>query len=275
MNHLFCLGFSYTAQYVAARLDRKHWKISGTSRSAQGIGQMQGQGVTGHIFETLAAIPSDVTHVLCSIPPDAQGCPAAIGFGGAYKWIGYLSTTGVYGNHDGGWVDENTPLTPNSERAQRRVVAEAQWAKFTAHIFRLPGIYGPGRSQLDSVKDGTARRIIKPNQIFSRIHVDDIAGVLAASMHKPNLGRIYNVADDEPCPPQDVVAYAAQLLGVAPPPEMNFEDARLSPMARSFYDDSKRVSNARMKLELGVKLKYPSYREGLRAIYKSNDLPCA
>ncbi len=266
MNHLFCLGFSYTAQHLARLLDRKQWKVSGTSRSADGVAEMAKQNISGHIFGELDSVPQDVSHLLISIPPDEQGCPAARKFGGAHKWIGYLSTTGVYGNHDGGWVDEDTPLTPNANRAKRRVLAEAQWRKFNAHIFRLPGIYGPGRSQLDSVKDGTARRIIKANQIFSRIHVEDIASVLAASMHNPNPNRIYNVADDEPCPPQDVVAYAAQLLGFEPPPEIKFEDANLSPMARSFYDDSKKVSNARMKKELSVKLKYPTYREGLRAI---------
>jgi len=268
MNHLLCLGFGFTAQHLAARLVGQDWKISGTSRASTAL--MAEQGVTGYLFHELQEIPSHVTHILCSIPPDKDGCPAALKFAPQLShpraWTAYLSTTGVYGNHDGGWVDEDTPLTPNSDRAARRVLAEQQWQPYKAHIFRLPGIYGPGRSQLDSVQDSTARRVIKDNQIFSRIHVEDIAAILEASINKPNPGRIYNVADDEPCPPQDVVAFAAKLLGLEPPPEIRFEDANLSPMARSFYDDSKRVSNKRIKQELGVRLKYPDYREGLRAI---------
>ena len=270
MKHLFCFGFGFTAEHLAKLLPRDEWRISGTSRRAEGVQHMNSFGVSGFVFDQLDEVPTDVTHILCSIPPSEQGCPAALKFRAQlqrpYKWIAYLSTTGVYGNHDGGWVDEETPLTPNSDRARKRIVAEQQWQEFGSHIFRLPGIYGPGRSQLDSVKDGTARRIIKPNQIFSRIHVEDITGILAASIAKPNAGRIYNVADDEPCPPQDVVAYAAELLGLEPPPEISFEQANLSPMARSFYDDSKRVSNARIKAELGVALKYPNYRVGLKAL---------
>jgi len=266
MNHLLCLGYSYTAQYLAKLLNRDEWQISGTSRSTTGVAQMREQGVAGYIFDELNHLPSEVTHVLVSIPPDVQGCPAAHKFGSTYPWTAYLSTTGVYGNQNGGWVDEDTPLTPQSDRARKRVIAEQQWQKFNAHVFRLPGIYGPGRSQLDAVADGTARRVIKQGQIFSRIHVEDIAGILAASMLNPSPGRIYNVADDEPCPPQDVVAYAAQLLGVAAPPVIAFEEANLSPMARSFYDESKRVSNLRIKSELGIKLLYPNYRVGLQSI---------
>ncbi len=262
MKHLFCFGFGFTAQHLAEILPRDEWRISGTSRTADGAGEF--------VFGELVEIPTDVTHILCSIPPNEQGCPAALKFRAQlqrpYKWIAYLSTTGVYGNHDGGWVDEDTPLTPNSDRARKRILAERQWQEFGAHIFRLPGIYGPGRSQLDSVRDGSARRIIKRNQIFSRIHVEDIASILAGSIAKPNPGRVYNVADDEPCPPQDVVAYAAELLGLNPPPEIPFDEAILSPMARSFYDDSKRVSNARIKSELGITLKYPNFRVGLRSL---------
>jgi len=270
MKHLLCFGFGFTAEHLAKILPRDKWRISGTARTVDGVGHMASVGVNGFEFDRLDEIPRDVTHILCSIPPNEQGCPAALKFHSQLqrpcKWTAYLSTTGVYGNHDGGWVNEETPLTPSSARARRRVLAEQQWQEFGAHIFRLPGIYGPGRSQLDSVRDGTARRITKPNQIFSRIHVEDIASILAASIAEPNTGRVYNVADDEPCPPQDVVAYAAQLLGVAPPPEIKFEEANLSPMAKSFYDDSKRVSNARIKTELGVILKYPNYRVGLKAL---------
>ena len=270
MKHLLCFGFGFTAEHLAKILPRDEWRISGTARTVDGVGHMASVGVNGFAFDQLDEIPPDITHILCSIPPDEHGCPAALKFHAQlqrpFQWTAYLSTTGVYGNHDGGWVDEETPVTPSSARARRRVLAEQQWQEFGAHIFRLPGIYGPGRSQLDAVKDGTARRIIKLNQIFSRIHVEDIASILAASIAEPNTGRVYNVADDEPCPPQDVVAYAAQLLGVAPPPEIKFEEANLSTMARSFYDDSKRVSNARIKAELGVALKYPNYRVGLKAL---------
>jgi nucleoside-diphosphate-sugar epimerase len=189
-------------------------------------------------------------------------------------WAAYLSTTGVYGDHAGGWVDEDTPLTPNTERGEKRVEAEAQWLDlwretgFPIHLFRLAGIYGPGRNQLLSVLDGSARRIIKPGQVFSRIHVEDIARVLEASMAHPHPGRAYNVCDDEACPPQDVIAHAATLLGRPVPPDIPFADAELSPMARSFYADSKRVSNARIKAELGVTLAYPTYREGLATLAK-------
>jgi nucleoside-diphosphate-sugar epimerase len=189
-----------------------------------------------------------------------------------FRWLAYLSTTGVYGDHGGALVTEETPLTPNTERGHKRLQAETQWlalwrsSGLPVHIFRLAGIYGPGRNQLLSLIDGTAKRVIKPGQIFSRIHVEDIANVLEASIARPDPGRAYNVCDDEASPPQDVVAYGASLLGLPVPPAIAFEDAELSPMARSFYADSKRVSNARLKQELGVRLSYPSYREGLAAI---------
>ncbi len=225
-------------------------------------------------FDSTLRIPDDVTHIVASAPPDAEGDPVLRLCGETLcrtaniSWIGYLSTTGVYGDHGGGWVTEESPLTPNTERGARRLAAERQWLELPlpAHLFRLAGIYGPGRNQLLTVLDGTAKRIVKPGQIFSRIHVDDIAATLEASIAGPCPGRAYNVCDDEPCPPQDVVAYAAELLRMPAPPDVAFEEAVLSPMARSFYADSKRVSNRRIKEELGVKLAYPSYREGLRAL---------
>jgi nucleoside-diphosphate-sugar epimerase len=185
-----------------------------------------------------------------------------------FHWASYLSTTGVYGDRHGDWVDETSPLAPTTERGHRRLTAETQWQSLglPMHIFRLAGIYGPGRNQLVSILDGSAKRIVKPGQIFSRIHVEDIAGVLAASIARPNPGQAYNVCDDEPCPPQEVVAFAAALLKRAAPPEIAFADADLSPMAKSFYAESKRVSNQRMKEELGYKLLYPTYREGLTAL---------
>ena len=195
-----------------------------------------------------------------------------------FRWVAYLSTTGVYGDHDGGLVTEETPLTPNTGRGVKRLVAETQWlalwqsSGLPVQIFRLAGIYGPGRNQLLSLLDGTAKRVIKKGQLFSRIHVDDIATVLEASIAHPDPGRAYNVCDDEACPPQDVVEYGARLLGLPVPPDIPFEVAELSPMARSFYADSKRVSNARIRQELGVLLTYPTYREGLQAL--ARDLRC-
>ncbi len=221
---------------------------------------------------------ADATHLLISIPPDAAGCPVFDSHGAEIaalrdlRWIGYLSSTNVYGDRAGGWVDETMPTEPSGERGRRRVAAEAAWralgerSGIPVQIFRLAGIYGPGRSALDALRAGTARRIVKPDQVFSRIHVADLATVLEASIAQPRAGAIYNVCDDAPSPPDEVIAYAAVLLGVAPPPLEDFATAALSPMARSFYDDSKRVSNRRIKEELGVSLRYPSYREGLAAL---------
>ena len=270
MKHLFCFGFGFTAEHLAKILPHDEWRISGTTRHEAGLAAMAAQGVGGFVFDQLRDIPDSVTHVLASIPPDETGDPAVSRFANVLArnltWIAYLSTTGVYGDRQGGIVTEESALNPTSDRARRRVLAESQWRPFKAHIFRLPGIYGKGRSQLDSLRDGTAKRIVKPGQIFSRIHVEDIAGILAASIARPNPGRIYNVADDEPCPPQDVVTYAAEILNMPPPPEVAYEQANLSPMARSFYDDSKRVSNERIKSELGYVLKYPNYRFGLKSL---------
>ena len=274
MNHLLCFGFGFTAKALSKKLDPALWKISGTSRSKEGVATINALGFEGLHFDEMQKIPQSVTHILTSVPPTDQGDPVVLKFSNElnrpYTWLAYLSTTGVYGDHAGGVVDEDTVLTPNNDRARRRVAAEAAWAPFNAHIFRLPGIYGPGRNQLESLKDGTARRVIKQGQIFSRIHVEDIGGILKASIEHPNPGRVYNVADDHPCPPQDVVAFAAALLKMPPPPEIAFEDADLSPMARSFYDDSKRVSNARIKSELGYKFVYPNYQSGLKAIFNNS-----
>lgn len=273
MNHILFFGFGFSAEALTHRLDPKVWKISGTSRGAEGVAAIEAQGFHGFRFDELAAIPDDVTHIVSSVPPNDSGDPVIHKFGAelirrarSFHWVAYLSTTGVYGDHGGAVVDETTPLTPNTERGQRRVAAEAAWKDISGlplHIFRLAGIYGPGRNALESVKDGIAKRVIKQGQIFSRIHVDDIAGILAASMARPRAGAVYNMADDEPCPPQDVIAFAAELLGLIPPPEIPFEEAQLSAMARSFYADSKRVSNALVKSELGYRFKYPNYRVGL------------
>ena len=278
MNHILFFGFGFSAEALAHRLDRKLWKISGTSRSAEGVAAIEAQGFQGFRFDDLAAIPDDVTHIVSSVPPHDSGDPVIQKFGAelskrakSLRWVAYLSTTGVYGDHGGAVVDETTPLTPNTERGARRVAAEAAWAEVEGlplHIFRLAGIYGPGRNALESVKDGSAKRVIKQGQIFSRIHVEDIAGILLASINQPRPGAVYNMADDEPCAPQDVIVFAADLLGIPPPPEIPFEEAKLSAMARSFYADSKHVSNALVTSELGYAFQYPNYRVGLTALLR-------
>ena len=283
MTHLFCFGLGFAARVLAARLAACGWTVSATSRSAEGTSRITAQGYRGFVFDGTAALPAGaldgITHVLISAPPADDGDPVLrqcraefVSRSAQFRWIAYLSTTGVYGDHDGGWVSEETPLNPNTARGERRCAAEAQWLdlwrghNLPVHIFRLAGIYGPGRNQLLSIVDGTARRIVKPGQVFSRIHVDDIATVLEASIARPQPGRAYNVCDDEACPPQDVIAFAATLLGRPVPPDLPYDEAALTPMARSFYADSKRVSNARIKAELGVRLRYPTYREGLGAL---------
>ena len=278
-HHMLFLGFGFSAEALAKRLDPKNWRITGTSRTAEGVDHIKSLGHEGVLFDDLKTIDDSVTHIVTSVPPGPVGDPVLqklsselIRAARQLQWVAYLSTTGVYGDHNGAWVDENTPLTPNTERGQRRVDAESQWLalhqdhQLPVHIFRLAGIYGPGRNALISLKDGTAKRVIREGQVFSRIHVDDIAGILKASIAKPNPGRAYNVADDEPCPPQDVITYAATLLNVEPPPEIPFEKAELSPMARSFFMDSKRVHNTRVKQELEYEFLYPNYKVGLKGL---------
>jgi nucleoside-diphosphate-sugar epimerase len=281
---LVCFGLGYTALHLARRLRQDGWTIEGTCRSEEQQQWLKAQGFTAHLFEggrPLAdpeAAIHDATHILNSVPPDAEGDPVFGDYGTVIahvvrlQWFGYLSTTGVYGDRGGEWFDEDSDLKPTGERGLRRLTAEADWrhlwlnASLPLHIFRLAGIYGPGRSAIDSLRDGTAKRIVKSGQVFSRIHVDDIATVLMASMVWPDPGAVYNVCDDNPAPPDEVIAYAAQLLGVEPPPAVPFERAELSDMARSFYADNKRVRNDRIKEELGVRLKYADYRSGLQAI---------
>lgn len=283
MNRLLCVGLGFSAAVLARRLALQGWAITATSRSAAGVAAIEAQGYRGFRFDGTAPLPltafDGVSHVVISAPPDHDGDPLLrlhsqdfAARAAQFRWVAYLSTTGVYGDHGGGIVSEDTPLTPNTSRGHNRVLAETQWLdlwranRLPVQVFRLAGIYGPGRNQLLSLKDGTAKRVIKQDQIFSRIHVEDIATVLEASIARPHPGRAYNVCDDEPCPPQDVVEYGARILGLPVPPAIPFETAELSPMARSFYADSKRVSNARIKSELGVTLRYPSYREGLREL---------
>jgi len=255
--------------------------IIGTTRSAAKAARLHDLGVAPRVFPgtDMRADLARATHILISAGPEDGRDPvlrhlaeeiAAVA--PRLTWVGYLSTTGVYGHHGGDWVDETAPLTPATSRGQARVVAEGQWQELARehglplHIFRLPGIYGPGRGPFAKVRNGTARRIIKPGQVFSRIHVEDIAQTLAASMAAPNAGAIYNVCDDDPAAPEDVIAYAARILDLPLPPATPFDQADLTPMARSFYSESKKVSNARIKDELGVVLKYPTYRAGLDAL---------
>ncbi len=283
MTHIFFFGLGFSAKVLASRLAARGWTVSATSRSAEGAAAITARGYRGHVFDGSTPLPANaldgVTHLVSSAPPGADGDPVLRVEGDdiarrsrQFAWAAYLSTTGVYGDHGGELVTEDTPLTPNTERGHKRLMAERQWLALwqahglPVHLFRLAGIYGPGRNQLVSLRDGTAKRIIKPGQVFSRIHVEDIATVLEASMAKPHPGRAYNVCDDEAAPPQDVVEYGARLLGLPVPPDVPFEEAQLSPMARSFYADSKRVSNARITSELGVRLRYPTFREGLRAL---------
>ena len=300
MSSLLCFGMGYSAVELGRRLVPRGWAVAGTSMSAAGAAQLEAQGFEGHVFEghatthatthdddirplqpRLAARLDTVTHAVISVPPDVNGDPVLRSFGRALtdapnlKWFGYLSTIGVYGDHQGGWVDETTPPKPGSVRSRRRVDAENAWLEFGARtgchvqIFRLAGIYGPGRSAIDNVRDGSARRIIKPGQVFNRTHVADIASVLEAAIARPGHDTIFNVTDDEPAPPQDVIAFAAELLNVPVPPGINFADATFSTMGRSFYSENKRVRNERIKKELGVKLQYPTYREGLAALAKT------
>jgi nucleoside-diphosphate-sugar epimerase len=279
-NHLFCFGLGYSAMALAEILLQRGWRISGTCRSPEKAALLAARGITPYIFDRqrpvseLAAQLAGVTHLLSSVPPDAQGDPVLDLHGETlrqlrhFAWTGYLSTTGVYGDRQGEWVDEESPLQPSGERGARRLAAEQAWLRLSpaAHLFRLAGIYGPGSSALDTVREGRARRVVKPGQVFSRIHVADIAQILAASIDRPSHGRAYNVCDDDAAPPSDVVLYACELLGVTPPPLVDYAVAEMSPMARSFYDDNKRVHNDRIKQELGVELIYPNYRLGLSAI---------
>lgn len=281
---LFCFGLGYTATALAETLMGDGWRVAGTCRSEETTGSLADRGIEVFLVDRARPLVdagralAGTTHLLSSVPPDDAGDPVLdlhagdIGALPDVEWAGYLSTTGVYGDHGGGWVDEATPLTPSGARGRRRVAAERAWldlverCSLPVHLFRLAGIYGPGRNALVTVKQGRARRVVKPGQVFSRIHRDDIVQTLLASMRKPNPGVAYNVCDDEAAPPQDVIAYACDLLGVAPPPEIDFAAAELTPMARSFYADNKRVRNNRIKKELGVTLRWPTYREGLKAL---------
>lgn len=274
MNTLLSIGHGYSGAALARRLLAQGWQVIGTTRNPAKAARMAAEGVEPVLLPgSLAPALARATHVLTSVAPEGGADPILAAHEAELRaarpvWVGYLSTTAVYGDHAGDWVDEETALTPATARGQARVAAEAGWAALglPLHIFRLAGIYGPGRGPFEKVRDGTARRIIKPGQVFSRIHVEDIAQVLEASIARPRPGAVYNVCDDDPAPPEDVIGHAAELLGLPLPPAIPLDQAEMTPMARSFYAESKRVRNDRIKDELGVRLLYPTYREGLAAL---------
>lgn len=277
---LFVFGYGFAGRALARRLAAKGWQVAATHRGKPDA--LVADGVTPIHVEDRAGLVralAETQALLVTAPPGPEGCPGlntlvpALAQAGAFPdWTGYLSTTGVYGDRRGGWVSEKSPLAAQSVEGARRVAAERDWLEvgrgmgLTVTVFRLPGIYGPGRSAFDRLREGKARRIAAPGQVFSRIHVDDLAAGLEASIARPRAGGIYNLCDDEPAPNPDVVAHAARLLGLEPPPEIALEDANLPPAAMRFYAESKRVSNALAKAELGWRPTYPTYREGLGAV---------
>lgn len=282
MNTLVCLGMGYCARAFAGRLtQRTGWRIVGTSRSQIGAQRITDQGFEGVVFDgfscspALAGAVAEASHILLAAPPDAEGDPALrvlrkeIARAEHLDWIGYLSTIGVYGDSGGGWVDEDTPTRPTHERTIRRRIAEDVWLDFgvqtakAVQIFRIAGIYGPGRNVLEDLLAGSARRLVKPGQVFNRIHVEDITRSFLAAITRGRAGRIYNLTDDEPASVDDVLLHAASLLGVEPPTAVPFDAASVSSMLASFYADNRRVRNQRIKSELEVVLRYPTYREGL------------
>lgn len=290
MKKLFCFGYGYTADYLGhALLEEGGWEISGTTRDEEKIATLDERGIRAHIFDYERPLldPHDIlkgtTHLLISTPPDDEGDPAYnihapdILKIPTIEWVGYLSTTGVYGDRGGGIVDETGELRPTSKRGTRRAAAEEQWLSLfhsnglPVHIFRLAGIYGPGRSALDSVRAGVARRINKPGHAFGRIHVEDIINVLQASILKPQPGEIYNVIDDMPAPSHEVIEYACQLLNRPVPPLVDFEEANLAPITRSFYMDNRRVQNHKIKQALGVQLRYENFRKGLEGCLEAEN----
>ena len=287
---VFFFGMGYSSLASARAIHQtidSSLPIAGTVRTVEKAEELADSAYRIHVFDgespgtTLDEDLQKATHVVLSIPPDEHGDPAlnqhraSLNRATNLQWIGYYSTVGVYGNFDGAWIDENAITNPINRRSRHRVEAEAAWRDFAASrglplmILRLAGIYGPGRSTFDKLRDGTARRIVKPGQVFNRIHVEDIGRVTALAVAR-NLAGTYNLADDEPAPPQDLVTHAAELMGVAPPPEVPFDKAEMTDMARSFYSDNKRVSNTAIKQALGIELLYPSYREGLGAIARQH-----
>jgi len=276
-GRLFCFGLGYTGARLARALRASGWQVSGTSRDAGVMRELAADGISGTSLED-AVIPPGTSHMLCTIPPSEAGDPVILSHAQhiaavrGIVWLGYLSTTGVYGDRGGETVDESDTPAPSNARSRRRLAAEQAWLDLgrahgiSVQIFRLAGIYGSGRNVLGMVRAGTAKRIDKPGHRFSRVHVDDIVQTLMASMAKPRAEAIYNVCDDEPAEPAAVVSYACELLGVAPPPLEKFDATTLSAMAQSFWAENRGVWNGRIKRELGVTLAYPNYRAGLAAL---------
>ena len=283
-GRLFCFGLGFSAMALAERLLPQGWDVSGTVRGEQDEGKTKNISVCSfegsHPTPEISEAISRATHLLITIPPQPSGDVVLENFAEEIskarhlQWIGYISSTGVYGDAQGEWVDESSPLLASTDHNLRRIEVEAAWLKLgqdqdlPVMIFRSVGIYGVGRNLLVSVRQGRARRIDKPGLVFSRIHSEDLAQTLEASMKKPQPGEIYNVSDDCPSPPAEAVEYACSLLGVEPPPLVPYEKADLSPTARGFYITNKRISNKKIKRELGVKLRYPDYRSGLSALLK-------
>ncbi len=284
---LLVLGMGYTATRFVALHRNRFARIAATARTIEKFDALKMRLIEPLLFDgaaqpDLLKVAREASHVLVSIPPGGEGDPALNALGGVLKtsenlrWIGYLSTTAVYGDRGGAWTDEDTPVMPQSARARRRANAEEAWCALATErravqIFRLSGIYGPGRNSLIDLKHGEARRLTKIGQVFNRIHVDDIAAVLAAAIDRPRAGPVFNVSDDEPAASSDVVAFAAGLLGIFPPPLTRIEDADLSDMAKSFWAENKRIAPRRIKEELEVQLSYPTFREGLRALFVSGE----
>ena len=283
--HAFFFGLGFSSQAALAHLRTGSANVSGSVRTEAKAKRLAGRGVDTHVFDglapgaTLGPSLRRASHVVFSIAPGEAGDPALIHHRADLdaaqnlQWLCYYSTVGVYGDFGGNWIDESAPLVPRNERSDRRVLAEQAWRDYARArgvplaILRLAGIYGPGRSSFDKLRDGTARRIVKPGQVFNRIHVADIGRVTALAA-AARLDGTFNLADDEPAPPQALIQHAASMLGVVPPPEIPFEAAEMTPMQRSFYADNKRVSNAAIKQALGIDLLYPTYREGLAAIFE-------
>ncbi|MEM8833310.1 MAG: SDR family oxidoreductase [Pseudomonadota bacterium] len=283
-KRLFCFGYGYTADYLGYALHNSGdvWTIGGTTRDEERRHELLSRRIRARIFDYQHPIEDPATlfnrfsHILISTPPDDDGDPVFNMHAEDFinlpnlKWVGYLSSTGVYGNRDGQTVDENSEIRPTSKRGSRRSIAENQWMMLyerygvPVHIFRLSGIYGPGRSALDSVRAGIARRIDKPGHFFNRIHVDDIIQVLLASFNNPSPGAVYNLADDFPAASHEVIAEACNLLHLPVPPLVPYEEVDMAPIAQSFYSDNKHVLNNRIKQELGIQLKYPDYKAGLK-----------
>ena len=283
-GRLFCFGLGFSSLALAESLLPKGWHVSGTCRGSDRQDAIKVNSTFlfdgSHSTPEVSKAVSSATHLLITIPPQLSGDVVLENFSeeiskaSHLQWIGYISSTGVYGDAQGEWVDESSPLRGSTDLNRRRVEAESAWLKLgqdhglPVMIFRCVCIYGPGRNLLVSVQQGRARRIDKPGLVFSRIHAEDLVQTLTASMKKPQPGEIYNVSDDCPCPPAEAVKYAFDLLGVEPPPLIPYEKADLSPTAKGFYNTNKRISNKKIKEELGVKLCYPDYRSGLKALLK-------